>query len=201
MTEPLIGVRAAAQALGKNASTISRYLASHPELNHAEAGAPKVRLSELRAHRGETVNQVMAGNHAGQLFGEDEAAAADLPPDDHGRERRSRPSAPSAGGKAPGYAHAKTARETILAREAQLRLEEKLGSVVSRRLVEDAATEAGQALREGLGARNRDLAHRFAALTDPLEIKAALDEADCALLERIADALDRRLGGEEEQAQ
>ncbi len=91
------------------------------------------------------------------------------------------------------YARAKAARQATLAREAQLRLDEKLGRTVSRRRVEGAAAEAGQTLREGLEARNRDLAERLAALDDPREIRALLDEEDRRLLARAADVLGRNL--------
>jgi hypothetical protein len=196
-TEMPVGVREAAKGLGINASTVSRYLARHPELNRSGDGPPRVLLSELRLHRSDNVNEVMSGNHAGRLFGEAEADA-DPVAITSARERHLQ-SAPSSG--VPGYAHAKTARETIQARRSLLALETDLKLVVSRRLVEDAAAEAGMALREGMAARNRDLSNRIATMADPHEIKAVLDEADTALLARIADALDRRIRGAEEHSE
>ena len=58
----LIGVSAAARALGVNKSTVSRYLARFGELNHAAAGAPPlVDLEELRRHRAENLNPDVMG--------------------------------------------------------------------------------------------------------------------------------------------
>lgn len=182
-----VGVRDAAAALGLSPSTVSRYLSAHPDLVVGEGKRPKVFVSQLRRHRGENVNESMAGNYAGQLIG-DADPVEDIPaPRDH--ERRVLVD--------PTYRTAKTAREAIMAKTAQLELEKKLGQVVSRRLVEDAAAEAGMALRDGLVARAKDLADLVAVMSDPREIRAEIETADRKILERIADAFLRKLGGDD----
>ena len=81
-TTRTIGIREAARALGKNPSTLSRYIAANPSLNHGSARRPKVDLDELRRHREANVNPFRSGSHAGRLFGEADGAAnghADIP--------------------------------------------------------------------------------------------------------------------------
>ena len=190
MTEPLMGVREAARAIGVNPSTVTRYIAKYPELIASASGPPKVDLARFVEHRKANVNEIKSGNHAGLLFTATASAAppASAAPDEDDaetqqpRERRS-----------PDYAHARTARETISARLEQIKLDEKLKLLVSRREVEDMAVEAGLAFRDGLITRNRDLADRLATMTDAIEIKSLLDQSDAQLLARIADAFERRI--------
>jgi len=191
----LLGVREAATDLGLNASTVSRYLKDHPELNRASEGSkrPLVDPAELKAHRAQNVNGAMAGNHAGILFDETALADADDPPPAEspsgalGTGVRNPPARP------PLYAKAKGAREAILAREAQLRLEEKLGRAVSKSTVEDAGFELGQLIQASLAERNRQLAEELVNQDDPRELRAALEASDRKLLVKLADELDRRL--------
>lgn len=181
----LMGVREAARAINVNASTITRYLRQHPELNRGGAGRPLVDLDELKRHRTENVNAVMSGNHGGRLLGEPPAVAPppEPEPEEHEDERR------SIGPRKPSYADAKTVAEATRARLAQLELARRLKQVVSRAEVEQALLEAGQTLRQLLAARARSIAEDLSALNDPREITARLDEEDRACLERIADAL------------
>jgi len=77
-----VGIREAARALDKSPSTIGRYIAANPVLNHGTAGRPKVDLAELIRHRETHVNPFKSGSHAGRLFGEVDGAAnghADIP--------------------------------------------------------------------------------------------------------------------------
>ncbi len=65
-----LGIREAARALGKAHTTIGRYIAANPVLNHGTAERPKVDLEELRQHRAANVNPFKSGSHAGLLFGQ-----------------------------------------------------------------------------------------------------------------------------------
>lgn len=76
----LIGVCAAARELRRHHSTVSRYVKSHPELNHGTDKRPKVDLDEFRRHHALNTNAARHGSHAGRLFGEgdDHEAGDDL---------------------------------------------------------------------------------------------------------------------------
>ena len=187
MTE-LVGVREAAKALNRNPSTISRYLKKHPELNHAPAGAarPKVDADEVRRHMADNVNGAMSGNHAGALFDGDTAET-----DGAGRERRSQ------GGVS--YSKAKAARETILARRAQIDLDEKLGRLVPRDEMERAFFTCARQVRQKI-----DLietwAEPLAALVgaDAQTIRGFFRERIRAFEAELAAAL-KSLPGEEDE--
>ena len=78
----ILSIRGAARRLGKSHSTISRYVAGCPELNHGTAERPLVNVEELRQHRLENLNPSRIGSHAGRLLGEGDGAAnghADIP--------------------------------------------------------------------------------------------------------------------------
>src|SRR3989338_7140757 len=67
----------AAKRLGINRSTLTRYLKTYPELNRSRVdGKIAVDLDELAQHRGENVNLMKSGNHAGRYF--DDPAPAPL---------------------------------------------------------------------------------------------------------------------------
>lgn len=63
----LVSIAVAASALELDKSTVSRYVATHPELNHAPSGAPRVRIEELRAHRAANVNLAKAHGSAARV--------------------------------------------------------------------------------------------------------------------------------------
>lgn len=82
-TADLVGIRAAARAVGLNPSTISRYLKDHPELNLGDESLPKVDIEVLRRHRAQHVHPAARGIKAARLLaaggGEVMPAPADLP--------------------------------------------------------------------------------------------------------------------------
>ena len=82
-TAELVGVRAAARFLKVNASTISRYLKDHPDLNLGDESLPKVDIEALCRHRAQHVHPAARGIKAARLLaaggGEVTPAPADLP--------------------------------------------------------------------------------------------------------------------------
>lgn len=60
----LVGVRAAARAVGLNPSTVSRYLRDNPELNLGDGMHPKIDVAALRRHRADNTNPGRRGSHA-----------------------------------------------------------------------------------------------------------------------------------------
>ena len=183
----IVGIRAAAAALDLQASTVSRYLARYPELKIGRGRGAKVDLEVLRRHRAENVNGLKAANHSG--------LPAEAPVVEDGPAV-----GPPAGPELPaesGYSRARTAREAIAARRAQLDLEERLGRALPKDEVEAAAYEVGQMFRERLMARNRNLGEVFATMENARQITAYLREQDLQLLADIGEAL-RRLAAEEE---
>lgn len=178
--EALLGVREAARVIGVSHSTISRQLSDGVFANHGTAARPLLRLSEVKAGRAEGLD------HSKRRAA---APPPDLLDDEDGDEDQS-PAAPTADRKVS------EGRALNLDRDAEFKLirnEEKKGLLCSKRDVEDGAEEAGQALREALVSRTRELADRLASMTDPVAIASLLAESDAALLEQIADALERRI--------
>ena len=175
----VVGVRAAARALGLNASTVSRYLKDHPELNHGTATRPKIDVAELRRHREENINAARSGSHAGRLLGEDNGADAA-----NGRERPTRNQA-----EAPSLATAKAEREAALAERARLDLDEKLAGLLVRAEVEQASEEAIQVLQRQLSDLAPRLAGKLATLDDAKEAQVLMETAFRALLKKYAGEL------------
>lgn len=160
----IMGVRAAAAALGLSHSTISRYLRSHPEINCGTDTRPKVDLAELRAHRASTLNMACRKRHAGRLM--DPRSPVDAARDGEASTAR------AGGAGVLSYARARAQRETTLAERARLELDEKRNLLVPRVEVEDAVLEAGEMLQRELDALGAQLAERLAALSEPREIAA-----------------------------
>lgn len=182
-TAELLGVCAAAAALGCHASTISRYLKDFPDLNQGSKGRPKIDVDALRRHRQATTNpSQQRGRHA---------AVNALPP----------VAAPATAKKpdaSPNYAMAKAVRETVLAQRARVDLDEKRGLLVSRQEVEDAVYDAGALLQRDLLNLASQVSERLAAMTDKREIEALLETELRAVLAAMASSL--RAGAETEQA-
>ena len=172
----LLGVRAAAAALGLSASTVSRYVRAHPELNQGGASRPRIDPDALAAHRRDHVNGAMAGNHAGALMAPENGKA-------NGKQRDDKPKIT--------YAEARTAHEALKVRKAQVALDEQLGRLVPRIEVEDGAAEAAQAVQNGLLSLGRELAERLAAMTDPGEIAALIESEHRRVLSEMARILMR----------
>lgn len=177
--EALLGISEAARRLGLHKSVLSRYVAANPDLNHALAGPPKVVISEVQAHREQTVNPAKAGNHAGMMQDEYE-------------EAKSRPSGRAA---VPGLSTARTAHESIKARIAQMDLDERLGRTCARADVEEAGEAAARELVEALETRRHEMAECLAAMSDPRDVLAYLEAEDAEMLRRMTDAADRALSG------
>ena len=178
----LLGVRAAARALGLNPSTVSRYLKDHPELNRGSDTRPLVDLNELRRHRAANIDAGRSGNHAGLLLGQGDGingANGHAQPDQAGE-------LPTG---APAYAAARRARESVLAERARLDLDEKVATLCVRGEIEEATAAAVQALRRRLSDLAPRLAEEIAALGEPREIQARMEFQFRALLKRYAGEL------------
>ena len=176
----ILSLRGAARQLGKCHSTIVRYVQAHPDLNRGTVARPMVDLAELREHRAEHVDAARVGSHAGLLLGQGDGP--------NGANGHAQPAPDQAGG-APTYAVSKAAREAVLARKAQLDLDEKLGTLLIRAEVEAAVAEAGQLLQRELLDLAPRLAEKIAVMDDKHEIAALLDTEFRALLKRVAAAL------------
>ena len=181
----LVGVRAAARALGLNASTVSRYLKDHPDLNLGSERRPMVNLEELRRHREENINAARSGSHAGRLLGEDNGVAGANGADAaNGRERPTRNQA-----EAPSLATARAEREAALAERARLDLDEKLAGLLVRSEVEEAFEETLQVLRRQLSDLAPRLAERLATLDTAEEAQALMETEFRGLLSKCAREL------------
>ncbi|MFA6022261.1 MAG: helix-turn-helix domain-containing protein [Rhodospirillales bacterium] len=171
--EALLSITEAAQLLGLNKSTVSRFVRDHPELNRAGGRQPRVLLSELQAKRKAETNEAKAGNHAGLAFGE----AVD------GGELPSQP-APVAG---PRLAEERAGLESIRRQRAALELERDLGAVALTSDLEDAGHEIGlflQAVTDQVF--NEDLVSRIRRAPDDRRAAAELETAK----ERLFAGLD-----------
>ena len=185
-TAELLGVREAARALGLNASTVSRYLRDHPDLNHdPDAPRPKVDVEEFRQHRADYTNPARRGSHAGRLFGEGDDLDAD--PGDQGDDE-----ADEGKGKEKNkltYSLAKATREAILAQRARIDLDEKRALLVPRAEIEAAVYEAGQMLQRDLLELGPQLSERLAAMASPHDIAALMETEHRRLLAKWASTL------------
>ena len=155
-TAELLGVCAAADALGCHASTISRYLKDFPDLNQGSKGRPKIDVAALRRHRAQHTNPTPRGHQAAKEIAEAPPAAAK-------------------GADSPNYALAKAVHETVRAQRARVDLDEKRGLLVPRREIEDAIFDAGAVFQRDLLEIGPQLAERLAAMSKPREIAALLE--------------------------
>jgi hypothetical protein len=176
----LLSVRGAALALKVNASTISRYLKDHPDLNLGSRTRPKIDIDVLRRHRAENTNpSQQRGRHSPMAVAAPEAPpAATEPP-------------------GPNYQVAKAVRETVLAQRARVDLDEKRKLLVSRVEVENAVYDAGTVLQRDLLELGPQLAERLASMTDAREIGALLEAEHRRVLAGLAASL-RATAAEEE---
>lgn len=197
----IVSGSAAAKALGINRSTLTRYLKSYPELNRSRVdGRIAVDLDELAKHRGENVNLLKSGNHAGRAFDEPapvpllarEAppeAAADDEEDGEGDE----------GGPLQDETVAKIRAKAERIKLNRLEREEavELGQLTPAEEVEQATGEALSKLRDALMSPDIDLCEKLAATSDPAEVTQALREANRKVLEKLAEAFenDAQRGG------
>lgn len=185
MTEH-VGIREAARQLGikgvqLNASTVSRFVKDHPELNHGTDKRPKIDIAEFMALREMEINPLMSDNHAG---GVDAAGDNAIP----------------ATTSKPNLATAKTVGEAAKAQMARLDLAERLGQVIETGMVEATIAEAGQALVQAMEGRNRRLGDELATMSDPRAIAARLKESDREVLEKVSDALNHAIGTNTDKA-
>ena len=189
-TAELLGVCAAAAALGCHASTISRYLKHFPDLNQGSKSRPKIDVEVLRRHRARNTNPTPRGHQGGKMLaegGEPTIVAAEAPP------------AATKAADSPNYALAKAVRETVLAQRARVDLDEKRGLLVPRREIEDAVYDAGAVLQRDLLELGAQLAERLAAMDKPREITALLETEHRRVLATLAASL--RATSESRQAE
>ena len=189
-TAELLGVCAAADAIGCHASTISRYLKDFPDLNQGSKGRPKIDVAALRRHRAQHTNPTPRGHQAGKVLvdgGPPPIVAADAPP------------AATKVADSPNYALAKAVRETVLAQRARVDLDEKRGLLVPRQEIEDAVYDAGAVLQRDLLELGAQLAERLAAMDKPREIAALLETEHRRVLATLATSL--RAKAESRQAE
>lgn len=177
MTQQIVGISRAAEALGLNKSTISRYLKDHPHLLRSDGTRTGVYLDELREHRAATVNEAKSDNFAGGLRlsqpAEQPAAAPAAPP------------------QLSEFQQAKTAAMVLDARRKQLDYEREAARLVWKEDVAAATQTIVEAFRQGLASRSLRLAQRLATATDEAERIVMIEEADRALLEDLVRAFEK----------
>lgn len=179
----LVGVTDAAAALGVSASTVSRYLTKHPDLNRAPKGArPMVDVDALRAHRDSTL---LAGD--GRASATPQRIAGSEKAEPHSAQAAPPPGPPSGG---PSYSQAQAALTTTKALKARLEFDQLLGDLVPTGEVQDAAAEAGQLLQNLLMDLAPRLADELAVAKDPAAITAHLEQEFREMLSRFAQTLE-----------
>lgn len=171
MQQALLGVRAAAAALGLAPSTVSRQLAAGIIPNRGTVEQPLIDVAEAAAARADRIDHGKAkGVRTGEL---------DVRP--------GRPRGESAAGK----------RERKLDEEIR-RLErenaEKEAQLVSRAGVDQAFAELAGIVQRSLADRTRRLAGRVMGQRDINEVLAAIEDEDRRILEAMRDEYRRQLG-------
>ena len=187
----LLGISAAAKALGKDKSVISRWVRQHPELNHAPDGyPPAVDVEELRAHRDGTLQTTKAGNHAGLFVDEVEA---DSGGHGDGQTGADTPATTSDGGQGDTasltVATEKARHERAKRIKAERANDEDAGRLIPRAEADEAIADTLAPVREALEGLGGEVAPEVADLTDHREIQRVIDERVRQSLEGVADGL------------
>lgn len=173
-TGSLVGISEAARLLGKNKSTISRYVASHEELNRGTSERPLVDVDELAEHRSETLNIAMSGNAAGRFVdeAEDEEPVGTTTP-----------------GSPKGLRHWSTEAKRLEVRRKQREDALAEGALAPVQEIFDGHFEIGGRLRERLTSGRQELAERLCTMTDVRAIEALLDEDARELIAGLDESL------------
>lgn len=179
----------AAKRLGINRSTLTRYLKSYPELNRSRVdGKIAVDLDELAQHRGENVNLLKSGNHAGRLF--DEPAPAPLlraEPRPREIETETDDDLDDGGLQDETVAKLRAKRERILLNRLEREEAAQLRELTPTAEIEEAAGNALVKLRDALMSPDLDLCEKLAATEDAAEVTRLLREANRKALEKLAE--------------
>lgn len=177
----------AAKRLGINRSTLTRYLKTYPELNRSRVdGKIAVDLDELAQHRGENVNLMKSGNHAGRLF--DETPPPLLPPrapverDEDGDDDPA-----DAGLQDETVAKIRARAERIKLNRLEREEATETGQLTPAAEVEEATGNALVKLRDALMSPDLDLCEKLATTEDPAEVTRLLREANRKALEKLAE--------------
>ncbi|BBK44136.1 hypothetical protein STVA_41560 [Allostella vacuolata] len=167
---PLVGVRAAAAALGLAPSTVSRQLAAGIIPNRGSSAEPLVDVEEARAARADRLDHGKAkGTRTGEL---------DIRPPAPRRE--------TTAGK----------RDQKLDQEIR-RLErenaEREKELLSRAATDRAFAELAGIVQRGLAERSRRLGARVTGRRDLAEVMTAIEDEDRKILEAMRDEYRRQL--------
>lgn len=177
----------AAKALGINRSTLTRYLKTYPELNRSRVeGKIAVDLDELAQHRGENVNRMKSGNHAGRLY--DEAPPPLLPPRtpvERDEDEDDDPAEASLQDETVAKIRARAERIKLNRLEREEATE--TGQLTPAAEVEEATGNALVKLRDALMSPDLDLCEKLASTNDPAEVTRLLREANRKALEKLSE--------------
>ncbi|MGE0717193.1 MAG: hypothetical protein AB7P02_17245 [Alphaproteobacteria bacterium] len=183
----LVTVTEYAAMVGVDKSTISRQVARGIIPNRGVPGKPLIDPVEADAARlggldpsrgpGALAGQAIATAAAPVAVAEG-APAADTPP-------------PAPNLRGTGYQVARTAREAMNAKLAELDYRERVGELLAKSEVENAMVKIGLEVQRQLDQRVAQLADRLVGIADPARLAALIREADRRLLETMAAAFDR----------
>ena len=144
----------AAQSLGVNKSTITRWVQKHPALLDENG---RVSLEELKRHRDTVVNPAL------QTRGVSGSGEPPMAP-------------PAAQAPAASMNDHRARKEEVRAAEAELDLAERVKATLRRSDVEQAISEAAELLRQRAMRLVRDRAEHLARIDDVRAMEAALGE-------------------------
>lgn len=194
----LVGIREcarqmAARGLSIHPSTVSRQVTAGIIPNHGTPDAPLVNVDEAITARYANLDLTKRRRFTivPPASPEPQIPAGELP------LQRAAPEAAN-GGKT--FNDARTERQIIEARLAQLSLEEKLGNLFDRSEVEGLFRDLGTALRDALLARGPALASRLAGRTSSADIQAIVEDEDRKLIERLTTEIAARMAAESQDA-
>jgi len=177
----------AAKRLGINRSTLTRYLKTYPELNRSRIdGKIAVDLDELAQHRGENVNMMKSGNHAGRVFDEP-APAPLLRPEPRPREIETEDEPDDGGLQDETVAKIRARAERIKLNRLEREEAAETGQLTPAAEVEEAIGNALVKLRDALMSPDLDLCEKIASTADPAEVTSILREAHRKVLTKLSE--------------
>lgn len=159
-----VSLSAAAQELGVNRSTVTRWTQAHPALKDENG---RVSVDELRTHRALVIHP---GNQTNTT------PPPDTLPDSDGRP-------------AASVNEARRRREEARAEEAELDLAHRRRQTLVRSEVEAAVSEAGEIIKQAALQLARDRADALALIDDGRAMEVALETLVRDLLDQAAHAL------------
>jgi len=180
-----------AKHCGINKSAISRQLGKViPEAAYRRSGqSVLINVAAADRARTERLNPLLRRVDVPQS-----APTYAAPPPEVEEERGTDAPAPRSALDTTGFHAGRAAKEMWSAKEKQLDVQQKLGRLLDKRDVYDAALAIGSRLRQALDSRAQLLAADLAGMTDPAEIAAKLQAADDRVLIDLADEFEVAAG-------